>query len=411
MKTIPWVSLVVALAGGSFGGSCLGQVPEVTKSEEKPREGLRQLDTLKTTPASQAGNLGPVERSSKLIGAAVKDASGEKVGKIRDLAIDLYGGRVLQVIVTQGGILGVGGKSVALPPTTMSLDGSGDVTTSVDHQKVEGAPAFALEKWEESTGPDQVSEMYRYYEVEPRLVPRYSKDAAGDLAKSEATGAQLVPVIVQATKLMGLPVTHDSGKEVGKISDLGIDLSSARVPVVVVSTGGFLGVGDELNAIPSSLFRYESERGQVVLLTVQENLKAAPRFKANEWSDYATSERIREVYRAYGLKPYFDGGPAPDNTRLNVRDRIPGTVNPADQGDSESDLKTTADIRRAVTQDEGLSINAQNVKIITIHGRVTLRGPVKSVTEKERIEALAKSVAGVDKVHSQLEVAPQDSEK
>jgi hypothetical protein len=149
----------------------------------------------------------------------------------------------------------------------------------------------------------------------------------------------------------------------------------------------------------------------VALLAVKESLQSAPRFKDSDWSSYATSNQFREVYRAYGVKPYFEGGPAADNTRLNVRDREPGTVNPVDQGNSESDLKTTADIRRSVTRDEGLSINAHNVKIITVNGRVTLRGPVKSVTEKERIEALAKSVAGVDKVDSQLEVAPDDSDK
>jgi osmotically-inducible protein OsmY len=54
-----------------------------------------------------------------------------------------------------------------------------------------------------------------------------------------------------------------------------------------------------------------------------------------------------------------------------------------------------------------MSVNAQNVKIITQDGKVTLRGPVKSPEEKQKIESIASSVAGTDKVDSQLEVEAQ----
>jgi hyperosmotically inducible periplasmic protein len=54
-----------------------------------------------------------------------------------------------------------------------------------------------------------------------------------------------------------------------------------------------------------------------------------------------------------------------------------------------------------------MSIDAQNIKIITQGGMVTLRGPVSSVEEKKRIEDIARSVAGADKVDSQLDVQQQ----
>ena len=54
--------------------------------------------------------------------------------------------------------------------------------------------------------------------------------------------------------------------------------------------------------------------------------------------------------------------------------------------------------------DEALSTTAKNVKIITINGVVTLRGPVKNPQEKGMIEAKAQQIAGVDKVDSQLEI-------
>ena len=67
---------------------------------------------------------------------------------------------------------------------------------------------------------------------------------------------------------------------------------------------------------------------------------------------------------------------APDNTGRNVRDRSGATLTPGDQSESEADRTLTQQIRRAVVADDSLSTNAHNIKIITINGVVTLRGPV-----------------------------------
>ena len=96
---------------------------------------------------------------------------------------------------------------------------------------------------------------------------------------------------------------------------------------------------------------------------------------------------------------------APDNTGRNVRDRGGETKTPGDQSESEADRAITQNIRKALTEDDSLSTNAKNVKIITADGVVTLRGPVNSQKEKAEIEAKAKQVAGVKNVDNQLEVA------
>jgi osmotically-inducible protein OsmY len=96
---------------------------------------------------------------------------------------------------------------------------------------------------------------------------------------------------------------------------------------------------------------------------------------------------------------------APDNTAVNERDRGGGTKTPGDQAENETDRQITQEVRRALTSDDSLSTNAQNVKVITDNGTVTLRGPVKSEQEKKEIENKAKQVAGVKKVDNQLEVA------
>ena len=96
-------------------------------------------------------------------------------------------------------------------------------------------------------------------------------------------------------------------------------------------------------------------------------------------------------------------GTKPNNTAVNVRDRDNDVKTPIDQNENQADVNRTADIRKKVV-DTKMSVDAQNVKIITQDGRVTLRGPVKSADEKKRIEEIAHSVAGADNVDSQLEI-------
>src|SRR5215813_15549280 len=93
-----------------------------------------------------------------------------------------------------------------------------------------------------------------------------------------------------------------------------------------------------------------------------------------------------------------------DNTKTNERDRSGETKTSGDQSNSSADLKITQAIRQALMKDGELSMTAKNIKIITDNGQVTLRGPVKNVQEKSKVDQLAKSVAGGAHIVDQLDV-------
>jgi osmotically-inducible protein OsmY len=96
---------------------------------------------------------------------------------------------------------------------------------------------------------------------------------------------------------------------------------------------------------------------------------------------------------------------AVDNSGQNVRDREHATVTPVDQGGSPADRDLTQKIRQAcVSGTNNFSVAARNIKIVTVNGKVTLRGPVNTDAEKTSIVAIAKSVAGDANVEDQLEV-------
>lgn len=101
-----------------------------------------------------------------------------------------------------------------------------------------------------------------------------------------------------------------------------------------------------------------------------------------------------------GTKTY-----APDDTGVNARDRGDAAKTADQQSNDPADVRVTQEIRRAVTGDDSLSMNAHNVKIVTVDGVVTLRGPVDTPEERARIGTMAHKVAGVKRVENQLEVS------
>jgi hyperosmotically inducible periplasmic protein len=92
-----------------------------------------------------------------------------------------------------------------------------------------------------------------------------------------------------------------------------------------------------------------------------------------------------------------------DNTGRNRRDRDDQSETATDQSNNPADIKMTAAIRKMVVNDGSLSMTAKNVKIITIEGVVTLRGPVETEKEKATIESHAKQ-AGAKTITNELEI-------
>jgi hyperosmotically inducible periplasmic protein len=93
---------------------------------------------------------------------------------------------------------------------------------------------------------------------------------------------------------------------------------------------------------------------------------------------------------------------APDNSNQN-KNQTPTADN---QSNAQSDRMTTAKIRKAITADKTLSTYAHNVKIITLNGAVTLKGPVKSDEEKQKVASMAANIVSANKVMDELTVKP-----
>ncbi|MCX6124743.1 MAG: BON domain-containing protein [Proteobacteria bacterium] len=96
-----------------------------------------------------------------------------------------------------------------------------------------------------------------------------------------------------------------------------------------------------------------------------------------------------------------------DNSQMNAGDTASTAVTADHQSSAKGDTEVVRKIRASLTEDKSLSTYAQNVKIISANGHVTLKGPVRSAQEKATVELAATRVAGAKQVRSELELSRQ----
>lgn len=96
-----------------------------------------------------------------------------------------------------------------------------------------------------------------------------------------------------------------------------------------------------------------------------------------------------------------------DNTAVNERDRSSEKLTADQQGNESKDMDITRRIRSEIMKEKNLSTYAQNIKIITQNGKVTLKGPVRYEREQENLLSKARTVAGASNVTSEMAVVPE----
>jgi hyperosmotically inducible protein len=103
--------------------------------------------------------------------------------------------------------------------------------------------------------------------------------------------------------------------------------------------------------------------------------------------------------------------PTSDNTKVNKRDTDKSEATADRAKDNTNDRDIMQKIRKSIVDDKSLSTYAHNVKIVSQHGKVTLKGPVRSDDEKKTIEQKATEVAGAGNVTNQMSVKPEKNKK
>ncbi|MFZ0826241.1 MAG: PRC-barrel domain-containing protein [Verrucomicrobiia bacterium] len=405
-------------------------------------------------------------RATDLIGMTVNNDRNEKLGEVADLAVDVESGRIVQVILSTGGFFGRSNALVALPPGALHYNAV-DKVLQLDASKstIEADTRFDASTWDGDTQFNRVTagqgdcgehpyfvadnEGYRNAELEGTVastLPHHmdgsvNTDGARTLDKASKveTASQVeetnnwistlnpdgnwtweyyssqrrannswsrLGYVQRASRLMDAPVMNLQGQELGKVENFMVDVSAGRIVAVIISSGGYLGMENELSAVPPAALRFNPDHALLQLDASREMLAGSPHFKAGEWPDFSQPGYASGVYRAYNIEPWFNPNTTTgaDITRQNIPDRDNSPLTTLDQGPRLTDVDTEAEIRREIVADRGMSAHARNVKITAIDGRVILCGPVDSAGEKQLIGEIADRIAHAGNVDNQLEV-------
>jgi sporulation protein YlmC with PRC-barrel domain len=121
-------------------------------------------------------------------------------------------------------------------------------------------------------------------------------------ATAERTGKRLI----ESDRVEGTTVYDPQGNNIGSIQRIMIDKISGKVAYVVMSFGGFLGMGADEYSIPWNKLTYDTNLGGFRTDITEQQLRGAPAFSRDANYDWSDRNRERELHSHYGARPYWE---------------------------------------------------------------------------------------------------------
>jgi sporulation protein YlmC with PRC-barrel domain len=206
---------------------------------------------------------------SEMIGAQLFSTQGDYLGQISDFVIDRHDGRISHLILSD--VPRMGAESLSIPFSTVRKSGdsvfvhsaSEDVYKFYDYGFYGETPSF--------------SRLYSFHATEPTTGEGY-----------------------RFSELIGSDARTRRGEEAGWINDVVINFADGRAVYLVLSDVG----GMEGDRVAAPFNTLSSAEGKVCTLdTTRERLLEGPAFAAGDKADRQYAD---EVYRFYGLQPYWE---------------------------------------------------------------------------------------------------------
>ncbi len=106
--------------------------------------------------------------SSTMQGTDVKSPSGENLGDIEDLMIDLETGRVAYAVVSFGGLLGIGNKLFAVPLQALQQDAADEsFVLNTTKDALDNAHGFDKDHWPDFADRTWQTAVHKHYNTAP----------------------------------------------------------------------------------------------------------------------------------------------------------------------------------------------------------------------------------------------------
>lgn len=270
--------------------------------------------------------------------------AGEVIGSVGDLLISPRHQRIAYVLVSRGGVAGVGAKTYAVPYSAFNWDDSKRaLVLPMTKASFESAPALSGDDWKLLMDKERSTPLFEYYKV-PEARRDWRNEVSVPATPSSGTGgdgkdgaspsrpgrddewnqtALNTWQLLKAGDVRGRTLMSREGSELGTLKDLVVDCPSGRVAFAAVTFGGVLGIGDKMVLVPWDLFRVNAE-GKVYATTLSpEIIKAAPRVEHDDWRQLREGTYAPGIYRHFGRDGNWLDRKDSDRVRAMRNDRFP----------------------------------------------------------------------------------------
>ena len=236
----------------------------------------------------QAPAKGALWGANESIGANVVGANGEDLGNVEDIVLDRNKSRIAYLIVSYGGLLGIGDKHFAVPWEAFGQTSSRELSLGIDPEQLKSAPGFKKGALPNTADPLFHEEVHSFYNAGPYWLEQEKRaQAEAQAAQQEQTGERAFDWDSWANRgdgaawarclgeLIGTDIENAQGETIAKLKDVIVDSREARAAFAMVSYGGTLGFSAETASIPWNALRFDLAREVYVTDVTLAQLKQA----------------------------------------------------------------------------------------------------------------------------------------
>lgn len=342
--------LIAALALSACGGDDPEPVTTPVPAVEEPAATVEEPAPAveaeaETEPIDDELQQASAIRATTLIGLDVEDANGEYVGNIDDAFVIVANGEVQYAVITPGGLEGmVADWMLPIPVSAMTVSAErNSVIIGSDATQLTEAPGFETDAWPDLTDVDWDLGIRSFWadmtdDADPTATPVAEEEPvaeeadatptamseeealeevmdddadtemsetgavtdteemdaeatampAEEMDSDEATDEQAirVPYALSMNTLLDFEIHDPFGENLGNVEDMVIDWDSGEIQYVVLSFGGFLGLGENWFAFPWGELVFDPLENAFITSVTEEALSDAPGFDGDNWPDF-----------------------------------------------------------------------------------------------------------------------------
>jgi len=312
-------AFTMALVMPAYASGASGQAADAGRMTQARAAGTTQpaatadQDNKNQSGASDAWV--PVTSAEQLVGRDIQSNDGKQAGSLDGLMVDLSKGDVIYALIASGGDLDIGNDRIVVPYRIIQAPSHDDdsplmVNQSLD--KIKKGKRIVETRFTELSNAEQVPEIYGPYGiampygyVAPPSTQRTEHPYRYVLIRPNGLTMMGAPDRTLAQKIRGSVVQRMNGDTIGTVDQVMINPNNGRIPYLLLSSGGFLGIGNDWVPVPPEAVTWSADKNAFVMNDANVKPEAMQLLHKTDLPAGVQRSELEALYDRFGLQPYW----------------------------------------------------------------------------------------------------------